>query len=82
MLFPWGVKRPGCEADHSPPSSSEVKESVELYLHTPHTSSWCGAYLSTGTTLPLPLPLTLPLLLRLSLTILLPLHLIPFTFNL
>jgi hypothetical protein len=23
--FP-GVKRPGCEADHSPPASAEVKE--------------------------------------------------------
>jgi len=30
-----GVKRPKREADHSPPSSSEVKESVELYLHSP-----------------------------------------------
>jgi hypothetical protein len=30
-----GVKRPGGEADHSPPSSAEVKESVELYLHSP-----------------------------------------------
>jgi hypothetical protein len=30
--FP-GVKRPGCEADHSPPSA-EVK-GVELYLHSP-----------------------------------------------
>jgi hypothetical protein len=30
-----GVKRPGCEADHSPPSSAEVKECVELYLHSP-----------------------------------------------
>jgi hypothetical protein len=30
-----GVKRPGREADHSPPSSSEVKECVELYLHSP-----------------------------------------------
>jgi hypothetical protein len=29
-----GVKRPGCEADHSPPSSAEVKECVELYLHS------------------------------------------------
>jgi hypothetical protein len=28
-----GVKRPGREADHSPPSSAEVKEWVELYLH-------------------------------------------------
>jgi len=24
-----------------------------LYLHSPNTSSWRGAYLSTGTTLPL-----------------------------
>jgi len=24
------VKRPGCEADHSPPSSAEVKEYVEI----------------------------------------------------
>jgi hypothetical protein len=30
-----GVKRPGREADHSPPSSTEVKEWVELYLHPP-----------------------------------------------
>jgi hypothetical protein len=38
-----GVKRPGREADHSPPSSAEVKESVELYIHSPNTSSWCAA---------------------------------------
>jgi len=25
----------GCEADHSPPSSAEVKEWAELYLHSP-----------------------------------------------
>jgi len=37
------VKRPGCEADHLPPSSAEVKECVELYLHSPNTSSWRGA---------------------------------------
>jgi hypothetical protein len=30
-----GVKRAGHEADHSPPSRSEVKECVELYLHSP-----------------------------------------------
>jgi hypothetical protein len=30
-----GVKRPGSEADYSPPSSAEVKEWVELYLHSP-----------------------------------------------
>jgi hypothetical protein len=40
-----GVKRPGCEADHSPPSSAEVIEWVELYLHSPNTPSWRGAQL-------------------------------------
>jgi len=30
-----GVKRPEREADHSHPSSSEVKECVKLYLHFP-----------------------------------------------
>jgi hypothetical protein len=40
-----GVKRPGREADHSPPSSAEVKECVELYLHSPNTPSWLGAQL-------------------------------------
>jgi hypothetical protein len=34
-----GVKRPGREADHSPPSSAMVKECVELYLHSPNTPS-------------------------------------------
>jgi hypothetical protein len=29
-----GLKWPGREADHSPPSSAEVKECVELYLHS------------------------------------------------
>jgi hypothetical protein len=38
-----GVKRKGRKADHSPPSSAEVKEWVELYLHSPNTSSWRGA---------------------------------------
>jgi hypothetical protein len=40
-----GVQRPGREADHSPPSSAEVKECVELYLHSPNTNSWLGAQL-------------------------------------
>jgi len=48
-----GVKWPGREADHSPPSSARVKECMELYLHSPNTS-WRGAQLSTGTILPLP----------------------------
>jgi hypothetical protein len=38
-----GVKRPGRGADHSPTSSAEVKEWVELYLHSPNTPSWRGA---------------------------------------
>jgi hypothetical protein len=42
--FP-GVKRPGREADHSPPSSAEVKEWVELYLHSTNKPSWRGAQL-------------------------------------
>jgi hypothetical protein len=40
-----GVKRPGREADHSPPSSAEVKEWVELYLHSPNMPSLHGAQL-------------------------------------
>jgi hypothetical protein len=39
------VKRPGREADHSPPSSAEVKECVELYLRSLNTPSWCDARL-------------------------------------
>jgi hypothetical protein len=45
-----GVKRPEREADHTPPSSAEVKECMELYLHSSYTSSWRGAWLSTGKT--------------------------------
>jgi hypothetical protein len=37
-----GVMRPGCEADHSPSSSAEFKEWVELYLHSPNTTSCHG----------------------------------------
>jgi hypothetical protein len=33
----------GREADHSPPFGAEVKEWVELYLHSPNTPSWRGA---------------------------------------
>jgi len=34
------VKRLGRGTDHRPPSSAEVKESVELYLHSPSGSWW------------------------------------------
>jgi hypothetical protein len=37
-----GVKWLGHEADHSPPSSAEVKNAGS-YMSTPHTSSWHGA---------------------------------------
>jgi hypothetical protein len=40
--FPGG-KRPGREADHSSPSSAEVKECVELYIHSPDTCTCRGA---------------------------------------
>jgi hypothetical protein len=43
--FSLAVNRPGREADHSPPSSAEVKEWVELYFHSPNTPSWRGTQL-------------------------------------
>jgi hypothetical protein len=33
------------EADHSPPFSAEVKEWLELYIHSPNTPSWRGTQL-------------------------------------
>jgi hypothetical protein len=49
-----GIKRPGREADHSPPSSAEVKNGGAI-PPLPHVSfhSTMLAQLSTGTTLPL-----------------------------
>jgi hypothetical protein len=41
------VKRAGCEAIHSPPSSVEVKNGGAT-PPLPHMSSWHSAYLSTG----------------------------------
>jgi len=53
--FSLGVKRPGRKTDHSLPSSTEVRECVEVYIHSPNTPSWRCAQLksSTETTLPL-----------------------------
>jgi hypothetical protein len=50
-----GVKWPGRETVHSPPSGAEVKECVGLYLHFSNTPSWRGAQFKkiTGTTLSL-----------------------------
>jgi len=50
------VKRAGRVAYHSPPSSAEVKERVELYLYSPSGPSWPVL----GWTLHLPLALRLP----------------------
>jgi hypothetical protein len=38
--FPGGKARPGRDANHSPPSSAEVKYEYELYLLSPHVPPW------------------------------------------
>ena len=38
-IFHLGVKRAGCDIDHPPLSSTEVKERVEQYLYSPFVSS-------------------------------------------
>ena len=52
--FP-GVKRPGRGVDHLIPSSTEVKERVELYIYSPSRSSWpvlgCTSCLGRGSSL-------------------------------
>jgi hypothetical protein len=52
------VKRPERETDHSPPSGAEVKECVELYLHSPNMPSWRGAESQHREKFTLPLPYT------------------------
>jgi hypothetical protein len=44
------VKRPGCETDHSPPSSAEVKNAWR-HTSTPQYAfmAWCSVKKSTGT---------------------------------
>jgi len=39
VAFP-GVKRLGRGVVHPPPSGAEVKERVELYLHSPSGPAW------------------------------------------
>jgi hypothetical protein len=50
------VKRPAREADHPPPPSGEVKECVEVYLHSTQYAfmAWCSAKRSIAKALPLP----------------------------
>jgi hypothetical protein len=38
--FPGGKARPGRDDDHSPPSSAEVKNELDLYLLSPHAPPW------------------------------------------
>jgi hypothetical protein len=57
--FP-GDKAAGREADHSPPSSAEVKEWVELYVHSPNTPPWRGAQLKHRDNLNFTFTFTLP----------------------
>ena len=38
-LFP-GVMRMGRVVDHTPPSSAEIKEEVEIYLQSPFQPPW------------------------------------------
>jgi hypothetical protein len=53
-----GIKRPGREAVHSPPTSAEVKK-ILIYKSTPtRLHGVVLNSLSTGKTLPLPLPYT------------------------
>jgi hypothetical protein len=40
VLFSWGKARLGRDADHSPPSSTEVKKEWELYLLSPKVLPW------------------------------------------
>jgi hypothetical protein len=47
------VKRPESEADHSPPSSADVKECVDLCLHPPTRLHGTVLSYSTGITLSL-----------------------------
>jgi hypothetical protein len=50
-----GVKRPEREADHSPPSSAEVKNAWSYTSAPQHAfMAWRSVKKSTGTTLPLP----------------------------
>jgi len=62
--FP-GVKRPGREADHSLPSSAEIKMRGAI-THSPNTPSWRGDQLNTGTNLHLSLTLHLLVILMRS----------------
>jgi hypothetical protein len=48
---PAVVEQQEREADHSPPSSAEVKNGGAV-PSLPHTPSWCGTFLGTGTTSP------------------------------
>jgi hypothetical protein len=41
-LFPTSKVRPGHDADHSPPPSTEIKNESELFLLSPLAPVWCS----------------------------------------
>jgi hypothetical protein len=46
-LFPLGIKQPRCEADHSPPTSAEVKKTwIYTSIHPYAFMAWC--FISTS----------------------------------
>jgi hypothetical protein len=47
-----GIKRPGCQSDHSPPSSAEVKNALSCTTTPPYVFIWRAAKVSRGTTFP------------------------------
>jgi hypothetical protein len=48
----YGLDDPGSILKRERNIFSLPERCVELYLHSPTMSSWCGVYLNTGTTLP------------------------------
>jgi len=49
------IKRPGSDADNSPPSSAAVKNAWSYtYIHQYAFTAWCSVKKSTGTTLSVP----------------------------
>jgi hypothetical protein len=57
-----GVKRLEREADHSPPSNADVKECLDLYLHSPIRLRGVVLSYNIGPNLPLAFSTTLPTL--------------------
>jgi hypothetical protein len=46
--FPGAKRSPGRDADHSPPSGTEVKNEQELYLFSPQAPQWRVPRITAG----------------------------------